>query len=248
MKKCKIISVKPLGRQKTYNVTMKSDQHNYKIMDAEGNGIYSKNSHSCAYAYIAYQCAWLRNYYPIEFVCNLLTSEINNSDKNEKLNTYWGMATDKMNIKIYKAHLNKSKHEFVIDLLDDKEILRAPLTALPGVGNKAVDSIVKGQPYKNLEDFMRRTDARVVNTRVFSTMVSAGCMDDAWKTPRELLLNQYESLKKKLEKDKKQKAKQEKELAKYDGSLFDEFNGVSNDASVVVTERIEMTEDQDGVD
>ena len=86
MKKCKIRLIKSLGFKKTYNVTMKGHQHNYKIFDVEGNNSFiTSNSHSAAYAFIAYQCAWLKIYYPIEFMCNLLTSEINNNDKDEKI-------------------------------------------------------------------------------------------------------------------------------------------------------------------
>jgi len=183
-------------------------------------------SHSAAYAFIAYQTAWLKYYYPIEYMCNLLTSEINNSDKGRKLDMYIKTA-ERMDIKLYKVHVNKSGHEFVIDQLEGKDILRAPLTALKGVGNKAVDSIVKNQPYKDFEDFMRRTEARVVNTRVFATMVEAGAMDEAWKVPRKLLINQYAGFRKKVDKEKKDKAKQDKKNAMIQGtSLFNEFNGI----------------------
>ena len=182
-------------------------------------------SHSAAYGFIAYQTAWLRHYYPIEYMCNLLTSEINNTDKGLKMSIYWDTTSEKMRIPIYKAHINKSGHEFIIDRLEGKEILRAPFTMLKGVGSKSVDSIVKGQPYKDLEDFVRRTDARVVNTRVFSTIVEAGCMDEAWKLPRALLLKQYDELKKKIEKEKKEIAKAEKKKVK-GASLFNEFNGI----------------------
>ena len=77
MQKCKIKSVKSLGIQKTYNVTMKSKQHNYALYDDKnGCHVISGNSHSCAYAFLAYQTAFLKYYYPLEFMSNLLTSEI----------------------------------------------------------------------------------------------------------------------------------------------------------------------------
>lgn len=243
MQKCKIISIKSVGKQKTYNVTMSGNQHNYKIVDENGNGIYTRNSHSAAYAFIAYQTAWLKYYYPIEYMCNLLTSEIDNTDKDEKLDLYIKTA-DRMDIKLWKAHINRSGHEFIIDKVEGKEVLRAPLTALKGVGNKAVDSIVKGQPYKDFEDFMRRTEARVVNTRVFATIVEAGCMDEAWGVPRKLLLSQHGELRKRLEKEKKDKAKQDKQNAMLRGtSLFNEFNGIveeeeSSSSETVINENI----------
>jgi len=229
MLKCKIKSVKPIGKQMTYNVTMKSKQHNYKIVNHSGLGVYTKNSHSCAYAFIAYQTAWLKKYYPIEFMCNLLTSEINNNDKNEKLEMYI-YAAQRLKIICMPPDINKSGLGFNIDIghhkTQDKEmeVLRKPLTMLNGVGEKAVVDIVANQPYKNLEDFMRRTNARIVNTKVFSTLVNAGGMD-CWKVDREELLRQYDIIKGKLEKEKKLLAKQEKKRQEFNGQTLDIFGG-----------------------
>ena len=166
-KKCKIISIKKIGREKTYNVTMKGDQHNYKIVDKNGIGFFTKNSHSAAYSYIAYQTGWLKIYFPLEFMCNLLTSEINNNDKNEKLNMYIA-AAERMKIGCSDPDINQSGLEFKIGNIltrsKKQEIgLVKPLTFMKGVGDKAVHSIVQNQPYKNLEEFIAKTDARIVN-------------------------------------------------------------------------------------
>lgn len=228
MRKCKIISAKSLGKQKTYNLTMDGDQHNYKIVDINGNGVYSQNSHSAAYSFIAYQCAWLKIYYPLEFMCNLLTSEINNSDKGEKMNQYFASA-GKMGIKIYRTNLNKSGIEFTIDKMPDKktgkleDILRSPLTMLDGVGEKAVKNIVANRPYENLEDFLKRTDQRLVNSRVFKMLVSCGSMDDALPENRGVLMAKYEEVKKKIDKDKKALKRHEEQKEKNKGkpTLFD---------------------------
>jgi len=185
-------------------------------------------SHSTAYAYIAYQTAWLKVYFSIEFMCNLLTSELNNNDKNEKLNQYIA-AAERMHIGSARPQINKSGLEFKITTIKKKdgtleEGLIKPLTFMKGVGDKAVRNIVDNQPYKNLEDFIRKTDARIVNTKVFSTLVEAGCMDDDWGVPRSVLLQEYAEVKKKLEKEKKEKVKQEKNLKKLGGNtLLDEF-------------------------
>jgi len=184
-------------------------------------------SHSAAYAFIAYQTAWLKCYYPIEFMCNLLTSEINNNDKNEKLNMYIH-AAERMGITCSHFDVNNSELEFKIGKLtfkngQQREGLIKPLTMLKGVGSKAVESIVKNQPFKDLEDFMARTDARVVNCRVFETMVKSGCMG-SWGVPQAIMLTKYPEIKKSMEKDKKIKQKQEKEMEKFGGlSLMDEF-------------------------
>jgi len=225
------ISIKKIGREMTYNVTMKSDQHNYKIVNSCGSGIYTGNSHSCAYAYLAYQTAWLKYYFPLEFMCNLLTSEINNNDKNEKLEMYIA-AAERMKIGCSDPHINQSGLEFQIGNIVKKNNVREvglikPLTFMKGVGDKAVMNIVKNQPYKNLEDFVKRTDARIVNIRVFASLVEAGCMK-CWGVSKELLLKQYAEAKEKLIKGKKEQKKYDDAMSKLGGAtLFDKFQSGS---------------------
>jgi DNA polymerase-3 subunit alpha len=154
-------------------------------------------------------------------MCSLLTSEINNNDKDEKLGMYI-KATEKMGIKCWKAHVNKSGLEFKIDKIGDQEVIRAPLTVLKGVGTKAVENIVLNQPYADLEDFVKKVDSRVVNIRVFTTLVESGCMDDAWKVPRKEIIKQYEEIKVKLDKLKVEKKRIDKKREILGGeSLFD---------------------------
>ena len=179
-------------------------------------------SHSAAYAFLAYQTAWLKYYYPVEFMCNLLSSEI--SDE-EKLGIYLDQA-DRMGIICMPEDINKSDLEFKIQVGhhnngEDLQVLRKPLTCLKGVGAKAVDDIVKKQPFSNLEDFLARVNSRAVTSAVFKTLVKSGCMKEAFDLPQDYLLSKYEEVKKKVDKDKKSKQKQEKKMGKIQGSLFD---------------------------
>ena len=173
-------------------------------------------SHSCVYALTAYQTAWLKYYYPLEFMCNLLTSEIDNNDKNKKLEQYiW--AAKRMGLNLLPADINKSGLEFQVEpSLDGISFIRKPLTMMKGVGSKAVESIVHGQPYKNLRDFIQRTDARVVNRKVFATLLENGCMD-SWHTgrnTRNTLFEEYTKIREELEAIKKEKDKMQKKLNK----------------------------------
>jgi len=227
MKKCKIKSFKKIGMQMTYNVTMKSDHHNYAIYDkTTGSSVISLNSHAAAYAFLAYQTAWLKAYYPVEFMCNLLTSEINNEDK---LFPYLAQA-ETMGIVCQKPDINQSGLEFKIQVATfandkKKDVLRKPLTSLKGVGFKAVQNIVENQPYKNLEEFLSKIESRIVNSRVFETLVKSGCMEEAWDQPKEYLLKQYAEVKKKIDIAKKEKVKQDKKKEQFKGkTLFDEFD------------------------
>jgi len=220
--KCKIKSIKSLGKQKTYNLTMLSDQHNYRVFSTDLKGSFiTSNSHSAAYSFIAYQCCYLKIYYPLEFMCNLLTSEIDNNDKNLKLNSYIEAAAE-MDIKCWQPNINTSKDVYIIDRNEKgKDVLRTPLTILKGVGSKAVEDIMKNQPFKNLEDFIRRSDLRKVNSKVFKTLVTAGCMSD-WKMQELEIIAKYEEIKEALDKEKKAKEKQMAKMNQFEGqSLFD---------------------------
>lgn len=204
---------------------MKSDQHNYAIYDEKtGNSIITKNSHSGAYALLAYQTAFLKYYYPVEFMCNLLSSEVNDEDK---LKSYLH-AAERMQIICMPPDINKSGLEFSIEKGQHKQIgkiidvLRKPLTMLKGVGSKAVQSIVENQPYANLEEFVNKIDARVVNVKVFNTLVNSGCMD-SWHQPKEMLIKEYPEIKCKLTKERNKKKKQIEKMNKLGpGSLFGE--------------------------
>lgn len=183
-------------------------------------------SHSAAYAFIAYQCGYLKLYYPMEFMCNLLTSEINNNDQDQKLNAYMRFASDKLKIEIQKCDINLSNTVFKIVKSDKgKDVILTPLTVLKGVGFKAVKSIADQQPFEGIDDFLASVDRRVVNVRVFKSLVERGCMDLAWKGTRNELIENYEEVKKRVDKEKKvsEKAKTEKAKIKenFSGSLFD---------------------------
>ena len=231
MLRCKIKSVRSLGKQKTYNATMKSDQHNYAIYDEKtGSSVVLVNSHAAAYAFLAYQTVWLKRYYPIEFMCNLLSGEIGNEDK---LRMYLAQA-NRMGILMKPEDINQSGLEFKIQTGTNQhnekvDILRKPLTGLKGVGAKAVKNIVDNQPYKDLSDFLSKIDSRIVNVRVFATLAQSGCMQQAWSVSPKHLMSQYENAKKKIDKKRKVKKKQDESMQKFGGkSLFDSGYSGSN--------------------
>jgi len=223
-KVCKIKSIKPIGKQMTYNVTMKGSQHNYKIVNSDGIGIYGRNSHSAAYAFLAYQTAYLKTYHFLEFMCNLLTSEINNNDKDERLGSYIRQL-ERMGYRLHPPNINRSGKGFtIIPFVDGerKETLLKPLTMLKGVGEKAVLDIMEKRPFRDLTDFLQKVDGKKVNSGVFRTLVNAGCFRGEWKESSDTLLSRYENTKKEITKERKNRKKQTEEIEKYGGgSLFD---------------------------
>jgi DNA-directed DNA polymerase III PolC len=191
-------------------------------------------SHSVTYSYMSLQTIYLKIYYPIEYMCSLLTIEINNQDKGEKLDSYIQEAT-RMGILVKQPDINKSRDRFIIEKgvsqiagQEGKEIeyLRAPFTILDGVGDKAVEEIVANQPYSNLRDFLFRVDLSKVNSKVYKGLALSGCMREAWGVNNsEKLIENYEIIRPEVDKQKKNIKKEIARLDEYEGSIFDVMGG-----------------------
>lgn len=165
-------------------------------------------SHAAAYAHLAYQTAYLKRFYPMEFMCCLLSSAITNTDKLVR----YERECYRMKITIHKPDVNKSKAEYVIE---GPRTLRKPLAAVKGIGEKAVEVIVRNQPYNSVEEFVNKIDHRVVNTRVFSIIVEEGYMQCFGIAKKDILL-QYEDAKEKRKKEKSKAQREAKKVEKKD--------------------------------
>ncbi len=130
-------------------------------------------AHSTCYAYIAYQTAWLKKYYPHEFMAALMTSEINDSDRVLILLD----ECRRMNIKILPPDVNESGIEFAV--VDEK--IRFGVKAVKNVGEGPSRAIVKereahGQ-FDELSDLVSRAPARSLNRRTLESLISGGACD-----------------------------------------------------------------------
>ena len=139
-------------------------------------------SHSCAYALLAYQTAYLKTHYPVEFVAALLTSEAGNSDKTVKyINEARGMS-----ISILPPDVNESDLYFT----PVGESIRFGLAAIKNVGENTAKAILETRAsvgrFKSLYDFCERIDSRFLNKRVFESLIKSGAMDSLG--PRENML------------------------------------------------------------
>lgn len=130
-------------------------------------------SHSASYALIAYQTAYLKASYPLEFMATLLTSEMDNSDKILK---YTGECRD-MKIKILPPDVNESFKDFTV--VGDS--IRFGLVAVKNVGQGAVENIIKSReengPFVSLYNFCENLHLRVVNRRVIESLIKCGAFD-----------------------------------------------------------------------
>ena len=130
-------------------------------------------SHSAAYALVAYQTAYLKTHYPVEFMSALLSSEIGNQDK---LTKYLNECRD-MNIPILPPDVNSSDLRFT----PAGNSIRFGLTAIKNVGAAAIESVLAARRklgrFDTLLQFCENVDLRLLNKRVIESLIKAGAFD-----------------------------------------------------------------------
>ncbi|MBQ1473026.1 MAG: DNA polymerase III subunit alpha [Lachnospiraceae bacterium] len=131
-------------------------------------------SHAACYAVVAYQTAYLKLYYPKEFMAALMTSVIDSASG--KIANYIQVCRD-MNIPVLPPDINAGEGVFSVD----GDGIRYGMYAIKSVGRPVIDHIVEERkahgPYKNLEEFINRVNGREVNKRSLENLIKAGAMD-----------------------------------------------------------------------
>jgi DNA polymerase-3 subunit alpha len=136
-------------------------------------------SHSAPYALIAYQTAYLKANYPVEFLAASMTLDMGNTDK---LNQY-RQEVSRFEIALLPPDINRSDVAFSVepDPKTGKPAIRYALAAVKGVGAQAMRDLVAERaahgPYKDLFDLARRLDTRSLNRRQFENLVKAGAFE-----------------------------------------------------------------------
>jgi DNA polymerase-3 subunit alpha len=135
-------------------------------------------SHAAAYALLAYQTAYLKTHYPVEFMAALLTSETSKPDSVVK---YIGECRE-MGIRVEPPDVQVSGAQFTPQVASGGEAIRFGLAAVKNVGGNAIESILKaraevGGRFKNFWEFCEKVDLRVMNKRVIESLVKAGALD-----------------------------------------------------------------------
>jgi len=130
-------------------------------------------SHSAAYAYIAYQTAYLKAHFPVEFMAALLMEDMQNSDKVIKNIT----ECKEMGIEVLPPDVNESGTSFSVV----SEGIRFGLAAIKNVGGKAAEEIIRERDdagrFSSIFDFCQRVDLHKVNKRVIESLIKAGAFD-----------------------------------------------------------------------
>ena len=142
-------------------------------------------SHAAAYAVVAYQTAWLKYYYPLEFMAALMTSVI---DTPSKVAGYI-YTCRQMGIKILPPDINHGEADFSVD----GENIRYGLAAIKSIGRPIVNAIVEERtafgPFSNLEDFITRMSGREnVNKRAIENLIKSGALDTLGGTRKQFMV------------------------------------------------------------
>jgi DNA polymerase-3 subunit alpha len=135
-------------------------------------------SHSAAYALLAYQTAYLKTHYPMEFMAALLTSE---TSKPENVVKYIAECKE-MGIRVEPPDVQTSGAQFTPLVSPGGDAIRFGLAAVKNVGGNAIEAILKaraevGGRFKSLWEFCEKVDLRVMNKRVLESLIKAGALD-----------------------------------------------------------------------
>lgn len=141
-------------------------------------------SHAAAYAVVAYQTAYLKHYYPVEFMAALMTSFIENSAKVAQ----YIVICRGMNIDILPPDINKGERDFSVE----NGAIRYGLSALKSIGKSVIDNIVEEReergPFTSLNDFVVRLTGKEVNKRTIESFIKAGAFDEFGLKRRQLMM------------------------------------------------------------
>ena len=185
--------VEEMQKQKGRFVELASTHHDMKPEDAtalfeqiEAFASYCFNrSHSAAYAFVAYQTAYLKCHFPVEYLSALLSSVSDNKDQTQ----LYIEEAQKYGIKVLPPDINKSYLEYT----PDGENIRFGLAAIKQVGEPVVEAIIKEREengeFSSIFDFCKRVDAKFVNKKSLEGLIKAGAFSNIEKSRKQLYDN-----------------------------------------------------------
>jgi len=141
-------------------------------------------SHAAAYAVVSYQTAWLKYYYPVEFMAALMTSVIDNTGKVSE----YIYACKQMGIKILPPDINKGMGGFSVD----NGNIRYGLMAIKSIGRPVIEAIIQERnergEFKTLKDFVERMSGKEVNKRTIESFIKSGAFDGLGGTRKQFMI------------------------------------------------------------
>jgi DNA polymerase III subunit alpha len=135
-------------------------------------------SHAAAYALVAYQTAFLKANYPVEFLAASMTLDCDNTDKLAEFRR----EAQRLGIPVEPPSINRSGVVFDVQYdSEGKGAIRYALSAIKGVGRAAMEDLVQtrgGEPFRDLANLARRLDPKSVNKRILENLIAAGALDE----------------------------------------------------------------------
>lgn len=154
-------------------------------------------SHAAAYAYVTYQTAYLKRYYPVEYITAVLNNRITSIDEIRNYLSY----LKERNVTVLPPSINKSYAEFTVE----NGAVRTGLVAVKNVGRAVIDEIIaerdRGGEFTDFVQFVKRTDEAQINKRCLESLIYAGAFDCLGKT-RSQYIAVYESVIDRVSKDR----------------------------------------------
>jgi DNA polymerase III subunit alpha len=167
----RVAYIEYVGEKQTYDLEI-AETHNFIA-----NDILVHNSHAADYGVISVQTAYLKAYYPAEYMAALLSA---NAGKTEQVALYVAEARS-MGVPVLAPEINSSLWDFAIEDIEGKPNIRFGLGAIKNVGQAAVELIIQERdrngPFKNLNEFARRVDLRAVGKRALECLIKVGALD-----------------------------------------------------------------------
>ena len=156
-------------------------------------------SHAAGYAVLAYQTAWLKYYYPVEFMAAMLNSFLGNL---EKASNYIQVCR-KANIPVLAPDINQSQARFYAK----DGVIHFALAAIKNVGNKAISQVIsereKNGEFKSFGDFIRRISDLDINRKVVESLIKSSALD-CFNVPRVKLMAVHEDFMNSIQRSKQQ--------------------------------------------
>lgn len=156
------------------NVDKESAQKIWDVI-AGWSGYGFNRSHAVGYSYLSYYTAWLKHYYPAEFMCAVINSEDQNSDKVQE----YKQTALEMGIEIVIPNINDSGLKY--EMFGDKKIITG-LMAIKGIGDAAIEYMIENRPYNSFPEFIMKStgtkgNRSPITKTVIESLAKAGCFD-----------------------------------------------------------------------
>lgn len=189
-------------------------------------------SHAACYAYVAFQTAYLKKYYPVEFMAALMTSVMDNVSKVSQ----YIFASRQMGIEILSPDINLGEGNFTAG----DNAIRYGLSAIKSLGRPVIEAVVTERQahgiYRDLRDFITRLSGREVNKRTIESLIKSGAFDSFGLNRRQMMLVYSDVM--------EHVAHERKESVSGQMSLFDMFEPEDKPDEIIVPDVPEYSRDE----